>query len=920
MMRWLDFPVRAPRRVVLAIAAVTLLLAAQIVDLRSGEPRLRIDSSIDRLLPDADSAREYSEWANRKFGLSDPLILALAMDDVYTARGLATVRRVSERLASLPEVEQVQSLATAQNVKSVEDDVRIQPFLDPLPTRPDEVAAVRTDVEANPLYAGTLVSHDGRSTALVLTLRPISDQEFVDRSVDRMIRAAAQSAAGDDARVLLTGPAQIKATTTRLILEGLGVVLPTAFAVMALVGLLAYRSVLGVLVPLTAVGLANVWMLGLLAWAGVALNLVTTIVPPLLLVIGFSYAIHVVSAHYRSATRPPEEIAAAGGSAAWALRHVALPVALTALTTIVGFGALLISPFPAVRDFGWIAVLGVAQVVLISLTFVPAAIALWGGTPAPVQPDPAGAGRADRWLRRLGSFDLRHRHAVLLTGAAVALISALGMTRIQVNTDLVSNFPTDNPIRQDFNAISAQLEGAIPLQIVIESKARQAFLQPSNLKVVEDLDTWLGEQPEVGGVSSVVDYVKVVNRSLHGDDPDALRIPDNPNLVDQILFFASGDELDQLMGSRRQAVAINVRTNVVDSAETARLVKRIQARLAALPDHLEARVIGEPVVLSRAMDDIAASQIKTLSVALVFIFVILAVLFTSLRVGFIALLPNLLPVLFYFGSLGLFGIGLNMTTGLFACIILGVAVDDTIHLFTRFNSEARAQLDEHEGAIRALISVGRPVTITTIGLCLGFLSLAGSDLHNQVEFGVLGAYVLAFAWLADLTLTPALASGMKVVTLWDALSFDLGRRPQDSIDLLRGLSTIQARIAALMLGIVHFDEGARVIQAGDPGDDVYVVIDGELVVSIDTADGPRELARAQRGDVIGEVALYHGKRTANVDAATPVRGLCLTKENLRRLTRRYPRIGSRVSWNLSEILASRVDHLTQLLAAEAPAS
>ncbi|MCP4039393.1 MAG: cyclic nucleotide-binding domain-containing protein, partial [bacterium] len=237
----------------------------------------------------------------------------------------------------------------------------------------------------------------------------------------------------------------------------------------------------------------------------------------------------------------------------------------------------------------------------------------------------------------------------------------------------------------------------------------------------------------------------------------------------------------------------------------------------------------------------------------------------------------------------------------------GIAVDDTIHFLTRFNSEARGRVSEKQGAIEALREVGRPVTITTIGLCMGFGVIATSELKNQAEFGLLGAFTLAVAWLIDVTFTPALCAGMRVVNLWDALTFDLGKDPHKSIPMMRGLTKAQARIAALMTSVESFAPGEAIFRVGDPGDELFVVIEGELLVSIEGAGGQRlELNRCKRGDVVGEVALYHGKRTADVDAVTHTRAMRLTQDNLENLRTRYPRIGARVFWNLSEVLAQRL--------------
>ena len=192
--------------------------------------------------------------------------------------------------------------------------------------------------------------------------------------------------------------------------------------------------------------------------------------------------------------------------------------------------------------------------------------------------------------------------------------------------------------------------------------------------------------------------------------------------------------------------------------------------------------------------------------------------------------------------MGLFGIPLSTTTSLIAPMALGIAIDDTLHYFIRFQSDSKTLLDERVATVRALRSVGRPMTYTTVSLCLGFLVLAFSNLANQTQFGVMAAFTLAFAWVVDFTLTPALCVRFRIVTLWDTLTMDLGQAPEQSIPLFQGLTGRQCRIVAQMATIRTFPAGQQVFRAGDQGREMYVVIDGRLRVYLDTDSGPRELA------------------------------------------------------------------------------
>jgi hypothetical protein len=340
------------------------------------------------------------------------------------------------------------------------------------------------------------------------------------------------------------------------------------------------------------------------------------------------------------------------------------------------------------------------------------------------------------------------------------------------------------------------------------------------------------------------------------------------------------------------------------------LTARIEARLRELPAPLRGAVTGSSVVFNQALDEIIRGQAWSLVSGLGVIYAILAVMFLSLRIGAVALIPNALPIAFYFGLLGLAGVTLSPGTSLVAPIVLGIAVDDTIHYFARFIDDAKRLGSERRATESALQAVGRPVTTTALALCAGFLVLNLSQFETQAQLGNLAAATLAFGWLCDLTLTPALCAGLRIVTLWELLSLDLGSEPQRSIGLFRGLSAAQARIVALMGSLVPVRAGERLWSAGDAADALYVVIDGRLRASVARGSGRRELAEHVRGDVLGEVGLIQQARSADVDVLEDGRLLRLGEEHFAQLSRRYPRIASAVLRNLSEILAARLVRLT----------
>jgi hypothetical protein len=405
----------------------------------------------------------------------------------------------------------------------------------------------------------------------------------------------------------------------------------------------------------------------------------------------------------------------------------------------------------------------------------------------------------------------------------------------------------------------------------------------------------------------------LINQAFHSNDPTFYRIPDNKRLITQLLFLSSSEELERIVDSRYKTANLVIRSRVINSDRMSELLERIRPRLDQLPEHLSPVITGNPVLISETLTDIIVGQARSIGLALVFVYAILTVMFMSPRIGVVALLPNIIPVAVYFGSLGFFGISLNPSTSLIAPMVLGIAIDDTIHYFSRFNQEVHRTANDQKATLLAMKSVGRPVTLTSVGLCLGFLVLMTSELRMQVHVGLMASYALAIAWFSDFLLTPALCASVRFTTLWDALTLDLGENPQESIPLLRGLRTSQARIVALMARIIRVPKGKRIISTGDKASEMYVVIEGKLHTSIEGEDGRIALATHERGDVVGEAGLFYETRTADVDVAEDSRLLCLTQKNLDRISRRYPYIATKVFKNLNRILATRLYDTTHKL-------
>jgi CRP-like cAMP-binding protein len=249
-----------------------------------------------------------------------------------------------------------------------------------------------------------------------------------------------------------------------------------------------------------------------------------------------------------------------------------------------------------------------------------------------------------------------------------------------------------------------------------------------------------------------------------------------------------------------------------------------------------------------------------------------------------------------------------------ASIVLGLAVDDTIHLMSRLSSEIRTTADQKEALLQSLCTVGKPTLYYSLLVFLGFLFFTLSTFVPIQEFGALSAATIFAGVVAELMLLPALLATTPVVTLWNVLYLKLGQDPQKTIKLFAGLRPFQAKIVTLMGELKSFSRGQHIIRQGEMGNEMYVLINGTADVFINSSNQSRYVAQYGRGDVFGEMGLLrHHERTADVIAAEDVEVLAVNERFLTRVKRRYPRIATEIFFNISTILSDRLERTDQIL-------
>ena len=731
------------------VAAALLLVIAStyiLFDFVTLKPRFQVDPSMTALLPAAGAELEIYQQARQLFGNDDVLLVAWIDEQLFTPDGLNRFRSLVDEIEQLPGVLATDSLASALDVRVNDELTRVDPYLRDLPTNQADADALRQRALNDRLVKGRLISNDANALMLAVRFEDALDTPTLIRRVDE-IHALSKIHAGAIEQIL-SGPLLIRLEISRMLYRDLAHVIPLAILFTLLVAVIGFRSLRGVILPFCGNFAAAALTVAAFVHNGHAFNFVTVILPPVVYVIGFAYAIHVVCAFDRhfGATRARQS------AIKQTLNEVQLPLSLTALTTVIAFLALALSPIESVRIFGVYTAIGVSLAWLGAMTVVPAGLVL---VPA------AGGGASDvrsssgALLTRLC---VHHRGKILSLTVIAVVLSLSGIRHLEADTRVLNNFDSSTSLRTDFERLAEVFSGPVPIWVVLRAEQPQAFKSPENLAAITELESWLVEQPEVGASLSLAGYVDSVHRAVAPAHHSEHGRPTSERFVNHLLLIGGTSDVRLFADSAFQTTLIRLRTTALSTAEVNHLTRRISARLAEVPAHLEARVTGTSAIIAGTVDDLTRGQIRSLFFAFAGVFVVLCLLFRSLRLGIISLVPNVLPVLFYFGVLGYSPIPLSLTTSLVACAVFGIAIDDSVHFLSRFSIESRRAGTPTDALRNTLGAVLKPVTLTTGALCAGFLALGASELGSQADFGLLAALTLFFAWLIDLSFTPALCS------------------------------------------------------------------------------------------------------------------------------------------------------------------
>ncbi len=880
---------------------------------------LKLDVSTEGMMIEGDPAIAYYHDTLEKFGTDNITVVYVRDKNLFTPEKLEKLEKLLFSLQDIPGVSKAESLFSVTNFKSAGGFLETNPLMDMPPATIEEARRIREDALRNPSLADNLISKDGTTTAINLYADvDRNDREFHVR-FSRQVDSVIASHRSEFDEMFQFGMSYARRLISENILGDQISLVPLATLALLLTLVITMRSFSGAAMPLVTAGISVIWTAGFMSLMHIPVNVLTVIVPSLIIVIGSTEDIHMLSEYV-------EGMHESKGLKDEAIRYMAgkvgVAVLFTSVTTFLGFLSIVVNQITILKQFGIVASFGLFVNPLVTFTVGPVFLHFFGPRKiGQIQGVETKSNFIDRLFIALEKKILNaitvHKRAVLTSLLCGAVIIGLFLVRVQVDNDFLGYFKKSSDIRGRSNILHDNLSGAQTFFIRITSGFPDTFKQPENLSQVAAIQQYVAGKGLFDKTQSLTDQIALIHREMNNGDPAYYRIPDSAALVAQYLLLVHRDDISRFANADFSEINILVRHNISSSHELSAALNDLERHLQkTLNPFLKFGFTGENILINKAADTMAIGQVQSLSLVLALVFICMTILFVNLKAGALSLIPNIFPIVINFGIMGLFGVPLNTGTAMVAAIAIGIAVDDTIHLMTRYNKEMRLLQDQHKAVEVCMRAEIRPVVSTSVALTLGFVFLGFSNFVPVIYFGLLSAAVMIFAVIGDLLVTPILLSSTQLITLWDMMGLRLQEAVIRGSKFFEGLRPWQIKKVVLLGRLRETGAQELAVREGDKGASMYLLLEGQAEVIGREAKTGREIMFAQLnpGDIFGEIALVEpGPRSADVKAVQSIKYLEIDWEGLKRIQKIYPRIGGRLFLNLSRILGQRLVHTDKLL-------
>lgn len=806
------------RRLLAGIVFLALLAASFF-----GLSRLRMDMTIEGWFHKEDPTLVAFNRYHEQFGSEDGVYIMYKPKDgdVFSPASLEAARGIQDDLinfraklkegedSALKHIVKVDTLVNA-SVLSVDGDVLISKALvgDTVPTSADALAAIKASAEAEKQLPLQFFSRDHKYGGIYIETDfgaiPVDAEEVTDETTVSMEQTAAPDENKpvefkptdqgdylklfDEIKKILNKPEYAghleyyavgntaAAEHDVKMLEEMGNLYMAAFVIIMVLLWFLFRSISAVAWSMLIVILSTIFTLGASGLLGITVTgfLILTIL--LILTVGIADSVHMLTGY--TALRKESVDHQEALRRTYKITGVAL--LLTGLTNMVGTMALNITPVVPIQNFGIMSTLGILFALLLTIYFLPLLIDLW-----PTVSKKAGVTKPEKkprldilpplrsLLSRIVPIVEKRPFAFIVPFMAVLVVCIYGATQVKIDSQILDQYPKDSTFAQSVKVADEQMMGAYSMVLYLDFKEDFALQDPKVLNALDELQRKFETKYSkyVVTTNSIADVVKDANRKLNGNAKEYYRIPETREMLSQTLFLfnsANPSERQRLIDDNYRKANVKISLHSYGSYEYYEVFKQMRAdidqtmvKLKADYPKTDISITGIFALAMQAAQYLTSNQAITFGIAIAAVSVILLLVFGSVKVGLIALIPNLIPAMLTLGLLGITGVTLDFYTMMLAPIIIGISIDDTVHFISQYQRQIDEVGDVGTALRRTMVESGSGVVFTALILGLGFGIMSVASAAGTSNMGKFGALAIFMGLLNDLFLLPAMILAFK---------------------------------------------------------------------------------------------------------------------------------------------------------------
>lgn len=733
---------RAPILIVIALLTAAAIYTSQTV---------RFQSDLEIWFLDDDPELAVYHQFLETFHTDELLVVGVFADDVFAPHLLEGIDALTESIGALPKVHRVRSLTNGSRFEGRSDTLAVVPIVPNLPVTSSAAATIRRISLSDGLVAGTLVSEDGQASAIMVELSETA-RSFDDKvALVHAVMAMVAKHTPQGATVRLAGTPAINEAVLRYSQRDFQMLGSMAIVLMLLITFLVFRQIWTAVLPLMVVLLSVLWLFGLMGLLGLHINLVSQSLTVVIFAVGIADAIHVITDYQQQLveTSDPHE------ALVKALRIVFVPCFFTTVTTAAGMLSLSSSRLAPIREFGILAAIGVVFALILSFTFLPAALS-YLKPPAHSAISRHNEGPIARLLHEIALLSRTRRRPILLGFGLIVAGSSYLVPQLDVGANPAAYFKPNDPVRRDMRQIDQALGGSTSIELLVTS-TQDGLRDPEQIAKMDGLQRWLEDLPSVAKVASITDGLRAINLAMSGES----RLPKNSaELAQSYLLIEDEPDFGALVTEDYEMARISARVRMSEAAALISQLPRIESKLRDefSSPALTVKPTGFVKLISEMEIHIVDSQIKSFVIAFGLISLLMIVMLRSVKLGLFAMIPNLGPVVIGLAVMQQLHIRLDPGTAMLGSLTLGLVVDDTVHMVTRIKHHLGAGLAMEPALSASIIEVGRALSTTSLILAAGFSMLAFGSFTPNIYLGIMAAVIIGVALVTDLLVLPAALS------------------------------------------------------------------------------------------------------------------------------------------------------------------